>query len=36
MKEFYTIINSIWDEVLEMSKNHKLINVFEDRIEGVK
>lgn len=36
MSEFHSIISKVWSEVLEMNKNHKLVNVFEERIEGVK
>lgn len=31
---FHTFLNSIWEEVLEMNTNHKLVNVYQDRIEG--
>ena len=36
MKEFFTKMNSILNEVLELNKTHKLINVFKDRIEGIR
>ena len=29
-------IHSIWDEVLELNETHKLINIFINRIEGIK
>ncbi|MFZ1319937.1 MAG: DUF5615 family PIN-like protein [Ignavibacteria bacterium] len=36
MKEFFAKMNSVWIDVLELNKTHKLINVFKDRIEGIK
>ncbi len=33
MKNFYF---NVWDDVLEMNANHKLVNVFIDRIEGIE
>lgn len=36
MKEFYERINSIWNEVLSLNQEYKLVNVFKDRIEGIK
>lgn len=36
MKEFHRLINAYWEEVIEMSKSHKLVNVFKDKIEGIK
>ncbi len=31
-----TIVNTFWNEVLDMNESHKLVNVYEDRIEGIK
>ena len=36
MKDFHTNICKLWDGVLEMNANHKLVNVFIDRIEGIE
>ena len=36
LKDFHTNISKIWDSVLEMNVNHKLVNVFIDRIEGIE
>lgn len=35
MNEFYDYIHSIWEEVIELNKTHKLVNIFLDRIEGI-
>jgi predicted nuclease of predicted toxin-antitoxin system len=35
MKDFYSHINSVWKDVLELNTTHKLVNVFKDRIEGI-
>ncbi|CAN5397710.1 hypothetical protein BH10ACI3_BH10ACI3_27470 [soil metagenome] len=35
MREFYAAMNAIWDEVLELNKEHKLVTVFRDRIEAI-
>jgi predicted nuclease of predicted toxin-antitoxin system len=36
MKTFYEQISIVWDQILEMNVNHKLVNVFIDRIEGIE
>ncbi|MDQ0637257.1 putative nuclease of putative toxin-antitoxin system [Pedobacter sp. W3I1] len=36
MKQFHEILNKLWPQVIELNKDFKLINVFSDRIEGVK
>lgn len=36
MKDFHANICKVWDNVLEMNANHKLVNVFIDRIEGIE
>lgn len=36
MKEFHRLINSCWEDVVKMSESHKLVNVYKDKIEGVK
>ena len=35
MKEFDRIVSKIWSEVVAMSNSHKLVNVYEDNIEGI-
>ena len=35
MKEFHEAIDAIWSEVLEMSRNYKLVRVYRDEIEGI-
>jgi predicted nuclease of predicted toxin-antitoxin system len=34
--ELYRRLNNIWKDVLNLNKTHKLVNVFSDRIEGIK
>lgn len=36
MREFFTVTTAIWNDVLELSENHKLVNVFRDRIEAIE
>jgi predicted nuclease of predicted toxin-antitoxin system len=36
MKDFHANICNVWDSVLEINVNHKLVNVFMDRIEGIE
>ena len=36
MREFFAEMTAIWDDVLELSKTHKLVNVFRDRIEAIE
>ena len=35
IKEFHDTIDKIWDQVLTMSKEYKLIKVYKDKIEGI-
>ena len=35
MKEFHDSISTIWNDVLLMSKDFKLVRVYNDTIEGV-
>ena len=35
MKEFHQAIDNIWDEVLAMSREYKLVRVYRDKIEGI-
>lgn len=34
MKDFFELTSKLWDDVLELNKDHKLVNVFKDRIEA--
>lgn len=36
MREFFVVMTAIWDDVLELSESHKLVNVFRDRIEAIE
>ncbi len=36
MKDFHKNISVIWKDVCKLSKSYKLVNVFNDRIEGIK
>ncbi len=35
MKAFHALISSIWEEVCELSKQYKLVRIFEKRIDGI-
>ena len=35
MKAFHNAIDNIWDEVLTMSREYKLIRVYKEKIEGI-
>lgn len=36
MKQFHDVISSLWSQIIELNKDYKLINVFSDRLEGIK
>jgi predicted nuclease of predicted toxin-antitoxin system len=36
LKEFHSIISTIWPTVLEMSEKYKLVTVLKDRIEAIE
>lgn len=36
MREFYAFLTAIWDDVIDLSETHKLVNVFRDRIEAIE
>ncbi len=36
MAEFYVKMHETWDDVLAMSDQYKLVNVYRDRIEALK
>ncbi|HMS10758.1 MAG TPA: hypothetical protein PKE66_14840 [Pyrinomonadaceae bacterium] len=36
MREFFSLISSNWETIVELSSTHKLVNVFLDRIEAIE
>ncbi|OAB28912.1 Predicted nuclease, contains PIN domain, potential toxin-antitoxin system component [Flavobacterium fryxellicola] len=36
MNQFCDAISKVWDDVVEINEGHKLVNVFQDRIEGIQ
>jgi predicted nuclease of predicted toxin-antitoxin system len=36
MREFFVAMDSVWNEVLELNRNHKLVTIFRDRIEAIE
>lgn len=36
MRDFHSTLTTIWDEIIDMSGTHKLVNVFRDRIEAIE
>ena len=34
MNEFFETVNKVWEDVLTMNNDHKLVLVYKDRIEG--
>lgn len=36
MREFFASINGVWEDVLDLNKEHKLVTVFRDRIEAIE
>ncbi len=36
MREFFAAMNTVWDEVLELNKGHKLVTIFSDRLEAIE
>jgi predicted nuclease of predicted toxin-antitoxin system len=35
INEFHNIISNLWNDIEEFNKEHKLVNVYTDRIEGI-
>ncbi len=35
MKDFHNAIDTIWNDVLAMSSEYKLVRVYKDKIEGI-
>ncbi len=35
MREFFEVITSVWEDVIELNTTHKLVTVFKDRLEGI-
>jgi predicted nuclease of predicted toxin-antitoxin system len=36
IQELHDFIGRVWDEIIELNKDHKLIAVFEDSIEAIE
>jgi predicted nuclease of predicted toxin-antitoxin system len=36
MRDFFTVMTTVWQDTVELSETHKLVNVFRDRIEGIE
>lgn len=36
MRDFHALITRIWPRIVDLSADHKLIRVFQDRIEAVE
>ncbi len=36
MRDFFTTMTTVWQDAVELSETHKLVNVFRDRIEGIE
>ncbi len=36
MREFFIVLTAIWNDVIELSEDHKLVNIFRDRIEAIE
>ena len=36
MRDFFVAMDSVWEQVLDLHKEHKLVTVFNDRIEAIE
>lgn len=36
MRDFHIFINEIWEDVLSLSSQNKLVTVFKDKIEAIR
>lgn len=36
MPDFFDAMNSVWNEVLDLNNEHKLVTVFRDRLEAIE
>ncbi len=36
MRELFAALNAVWDDVLELNTEHKLVTVFSDRLEAIE
>jgi hypothetical protein len=36
MQDLYDFIDKVWDEIIALNNDHKLITVFKDRIEAIE
>ena len=35
MRDFFLLITKVWDQIKVLNRDYKLVNVFQDRIEGI-
>ena len=35
MREFHRTLTNMWEDVIELNLNHKLVNIFRERIEAI-
>lgn len=36
MREFFIAVDSVWNDVVELNRYHKLVTIFPDRIEAIE
>jgi predicted nuclease of predicted toxin-antitoxin system len=36
MREFFTIMTATWNDITDLNRTYKLVNVFRDRIEAIE
>lgn len=36
LKELHRICSFLWEDIMKLNQDYKLVNVFKDRIEGIK
>lgn len=36
MKEFHGFLTKVWPEIVRLNQNHKMVTVFNDRIEAIE
>ncbi|MGV3585659.1 MAG: DUF5615 family PIN-like protein [Adhaeribacter sp.] len=35
MRDFFLLITKVWEQIKVLNKDYKLVNVFQDRLEGI-
>ncbi|KAA5544009.1 DUF5615 family PIN-like protein [Adhaeribacter rhizoryzae] len=35
MRDFFLLITKVWEQIEVLNKDYKLVNVFQDRLEGI-